>query len=199
MVAAGRVERVRGVGICGSDLSLISGARRAPAYPWIPGHAATGEIVAAGPGVDGGRTGQRVVIGAGSQGALLCVALIARGITPHVLEPDEGRRRLGVSLGATATGPGDTGFGTVYETSGAEAALAEAIGRSAPGATVILIGLGNPTPRTDAGLVVRRQLTLRGSLGLTNCPPAPCRGPAIRWMRRPRRSVPRRTYRAKPG
>jgi threonine dehydrogenase-like Zn-dependent dehydrogenase len=261
------VVRVRDVGICGSDLSLISGARRAPAYPWIPGHEATGEIVAGGPGVDPGRTGQRVVIepnypclrcpvcrdgltsmcqnrvlvgftaaglladyvavpeqfawpvpdgwtdadavcvepltvaqaairrsgdkpggdclviGAGSQGALLCVALIARGITPHVLEPDEGRRALAVSLGATAAGPGDTGFGTVYETSGAEAALNEAIARSAPGATIILIGLGNPTPRTDAGLVVRRQLTLRGSLiydhpgdfaatlGLTNLSP----------------------------
>lgn len=242
------VVRVLGVGICGSDLSLVSGARQAPAYPWIPGHEAVGEIVAAGDGVDPARLGQRVVvepnypclrcpacrggltsmcpnramvgftvpgllaeyvavparfawpvpdgrsdadavcvepltvaqaairrsgdkpggdclvIGTGSQGALLCVALIARGITPHVLEPDEGRRQLAVSLGAAAAGPDDDGFGIVFETSGAEAALGEAIRRAAHGAVITLIGLGNPTPRIDAGLVVRRQLTLRGSI-----------------------------------
>ena len=46
------VVRVRGVGICGSDLALVSGRRRPPAYPWVPGHEAFGEIVAAGAGVD---------------------------------------------------------------------------------------------------------------------------------------------------
>ncbi len=54
--------RVGGVGICGSDLALISHARRAPAYPWLLGHEAFGEIVAAGSGVDASRVGQRVVI-----------------------------------------------------------------------------------------------------------------------------------------
>jgi threonine dehydrogenase-like Zn-dependent dehydrogenase len=242
------VVRVLGVGICGSDLALVSGNRRAPAYPWIPGHEAAGVIVAAGDGVDQARVGQRVVIepnypclrcpvcrsgltsmcadrvivgftapgllaeyaavpaayawpvpdgwtdadavcaepltvalaairrsgdkpdgdclviGAGSQGILLSVALIGRGITPYVLEPDEGRRQFAVSLGAVAASPGDDGFRSVFETSGAEAALREAIGRSSNGAVITMIGLGDPMPRIDARLIVRHQLTLRGSL-----------------------------------
>ncbi|MGD0555647.1 MAG: alcohol dehydrogenase catalytic domain-containing protein [Streptosporangiaceae bacterium] len=242
------VVHVRGVGICGSDLALVSGRRQAPAYPWIPGHEATGEIVSAGDGVDPARIGQRVVIepnypclrcpacragltsmcpdrviagftepgllaeyvavpaefawpvpdswtdadaacaepltvaqaairrsgsdsdgdslviGAGSQGALLCLALIARGNPVHVLEPNAGRRQLAVSLGAKAAEPGDAGFPVVFETSGQESAMSEAIGRAAYGATVMLIGLGSHTYRINAELVVRRQLTLRGSM-----------------------------------
>jgi threonine dehydrogenase-like Zn-dependent dehydrogenase len=240
--------RITGVGICGSDLTLVSGNRRAPAYPWIPGHEAAGVIVATGDGVDPARAGQRVVIepnypclrcpacqsgltsmcadrvlvgftapgllaeyatvpaayawpvpdgwtdadaacaepltvalaairrsgdkpdgdclvlGAGAQGTLLCVALIGRGITPYVLEPDEGRRQFAVSLGAVAASAADTGFRSVFETSGAEEALHEAIRRAAHGASITLIGLGDPLPRLDARLVVRHQLTLRGSL-----------------------------------
>jgi threonine dehydrogenase-like Zn-dependent dehydrogenase len=240
--------RVLGVGICGSDLALLSGKRRAPAYPWVPGHEAFGEVTATGDGVPPARVGQRVVIepnypclrcpacrsgrtsmcpdrvivgftapgtlaslvavpapyawpvpgdwadtdavcaepltvalaairrsgavsgsrclviGAGSQGTLLCVALAACGISPHVLEPHDGRRELAVSLGARVARDGDAGFEVVFETSGAEAALAEAIGRTAPGATVVLIGLGGESTRVNTGLVVRRQLIVQGSL-----------------------------------
>ncbi len=242
------IVRVQGVGICGSDLALLSGERPAPAYPWLPGHEAAGEIVAAGGGVDPARLGQRVVIepnypclrcpacragltsmcpdraivgftvpgvlaeyiavparyawpvpdgwsdkdavcaepltvalaairrsgvtagqrclvvGAGAQGLLLCLALAARGITPYVLEPDEPRRELAVSAGARAAGPGDTGFQRVFETSGTEGALSDAIGRSAYGATITLIGLPDHAARLDTALIVRRQLTVRGSM-----------------------------------
>lgn len=241
--------RISGVGICGSDLALADGHRRAPAYPWIPGHEAFGEVVATGDSADLELTGRRVliepnypclrcpacrsgqtslcpdrvivgftapglladyavvpaahawpvpdswawsdavcaepltvalaairrrgdlapgsrclVIGAGSQGALMCLALAARGITPYVLEPAEGRRELAVSLGAVAAAPGDDGFETVFETSGSEAALGEAIARAAPGATIMLIGLSGQPIVTDTALIVRRQLTLRGSI-----------------------------------
>lgn len=242
------VVRVLGVGICGSDLALLSGKRRAPAYPWVPGHEAFGEVTATGDGVDPARVGQRVVIepnypcmrcpacrsgrtsmcpdrvivgftapgtlaslvavpaqfawpvpgswadtdaictepltvalaairrsgvapgsrclvvGTGSQGTLLCVALTALGISPLVLEPHDGRRALAVSLGARAARADDAGFEIIFETSGAEAALTEAIGRAAPGATVVLIGLGNKAGRVNTALIVRRQLTLQGSL-----------------------------------
>jgi alcohol dehydrogenase/L-iditol 2-dehydrogenase len=242
------IVRVRGVGICGSDLALLSGKRQAPAYPWVPGHEAFGDVVVTGAGVEADLVGQRVVIepnypclrcpscrsgrtsmcpervivgftapgtlatlvavpapfawpvprewaeedvvctepltvalaairrsgaapgdrclvvGTGSQGALLCAALTARGITPYVLEPHDGRRELAISLGAQPAGVGDTGFEIVFETSGADAALTEAIARAAPGATVLLIGLGGAATAVDTGLVVRRQLTLRGSL-----------------------------------
>jgi len=240
--------RVLGVGICGSDLALLSGKRRAPGYPWVVGHEAFGEVVATGRDVDRARVGQRVVIepnypclrcpqclsgrtsrcqdraivgftapgllaarvavpapfawpvdgrwadtdavcaepltvalsairrsgavagsrclvvGAGSQGTLLCVALTAHGISPYVLEPHDGRRELAVSLGARAAGADEAGFEFVFETSGAESALTEAVGRAAPGATVVLIGLGGEVARINTGLVVRRQLTLQGSL-----------------------------------
>jgi 2-desacetyl-2-hydroxyethyl bacteriochlorophyllide A dehydrogenase len=240
--------RVRGVGICGSDLALLSGARPAPARPWVPGHEAFGEVVAAGPLADQARVGQRVVIepnypclrcpacragltsrcqdrvivgftapgvlaeyvtvparfawpvpagwsdadavcaeplavalaairrsgiepgsrclvvGAGAQGTLLSMALVSRGITPYLLEPDEARRRLAASLGAEPAGPGDTDFDTVFETAGAEAAVGEAISRAAHGASIMLIGLAKPAIKVDMEFVVRRQLALRGSL-----------------------------------
>lgn len=67
------VVRVLGVGICGSDLALVSGARRPPCVPWVPGHEAFGEIVAAGAGVDPVRVGQRVIVEP-NYPCLLCAA-----------------------------------------------------------------------------------------------------------------------------
>ncbi len=53
---------VGGVGLCGSDLSVFSGAWAAPSYPWVMGHEAFGTIDSVGPGVDPGRIGQTVVV-----------------------------------------------------------------------------------------------------------------------------------------
>jgi threonine dehydrogenase-like Zn-dependent dehydrogenase len=105
-----------------------------------------------------------LVVGAGSQGALLCLALVAHGITPYVLEPHEGRRRLAAGLGAREAHAGDNGFSAVFETSGTKAGLTEATTRAARGAIVMLIGLDGHDIRIDTALVVRRQLTLRGSM-----------------------------------
>ncbi len=107
--------------------------------------------------------GRCLVVGAGSQGTLLCLALVARGITPYVLEPHAGRRQLAVELGAVQAQAGDAGFTTVFETSGAAAALIDATKRAARGGTVVLIGLGADA-RIDTAMLVRRQLTLRGSI-----------------------------------
>jgi alcohol dehydrogenase/L-iditol 2-dehydrogenase len=144
------------------------------AYAWpAPGHWSDGDAVCAEPLTVAlaaiRRSGMRpdgncLVVGAGSQGGLLCLALTARGVTPHVLEPNDGRLQLAVSLGAKAAGPDDAGFQTIFETSGAEPALGEAIRRAAPGADVVLIGLGGQATRVDTRAVVRRQLVLRGSL-----------------------------------
>lgn len=245
------VVRVRGVGVCGSDLALISEHRRAPSLPWVPGHEAFGEVVATGPGVLQARLGERVVIepnipcfrcppcragrtsgclarvslgfsapgvlaervavpaefawpvppewsdedavcaepltvtlaairraglpgsppahrclviGAGSQGLLMCVALVGAGVMPHVLEPHDGRRALAVSLGATPAGPDDDGFGVIFETSGSASAVAEAVRRAGPEATVVLIGLAAGPVPADLETVVRRQLRVQGSL-----------------------------------
>jgi alcohol dehydrogenase/L-iditol 2-dehydrogenase len=251
--------RVRGVGICGSDLALHAGRRQPPSFPWVVGHETFGEIAATGPGVDRGRARQRVVvepnipcgacpacrtgrtsacphrkvlgfsvpgtlaekivvpaafawpvpedwgegdavcaepltvalaavrramaaragqakadgaagterclvIGAGSQGTLACVALGACGISPAVLDPHPGRQALATELGARAAGPVENGFGLVFETSGAPEALAEAVGRAARGGLVVLMGLNSQPIPIVTQRIVQRQLTLMGSL-----------------------------------
>lgn len=108
--------------------------------------------------------GRCLVLGAGSQGALLCAALVAGGITPFVLEPHDGRRALAASLGAVAAGPSDDEFSLIFETSGATAALAEATSRAAAGATIVLVGLSGGPIALDADTVVRQQLRMQGSL-----------------------------------
>jgi 2-desacetyl-2-hydroxyethyl bacteriochlorophyllide A dehydrogenase len=247
------VVRVRGVGVCGSDLSLLSGHWRPPYRPWVPGHEAFGEIVAAGPGVGRERIGQRVaiepnfpclacpacrsgltsgcsdrrslgfsvpgtlaeqiavpasfawevpsdwsdedavctepltvalaairrsglsgfvsgadvrclVVGVGSQGAMLCAGLVASGLRPHVIEPHAGRRLLAGELGARVAGADDGDFDVVFETSGTSAALADAVERTAAGGTVVLIGLASKPAPLATEVVVRRQLRIQGSL-----------------------------------
>ena len=51
------VVQIRGVGLCGSDLSVYDGTREVPAMPWVFGHEGGGDIVAAGPGVTGREIG----------------------------------------------------------------------------------------------------------------------------------------------
>ncbi len=242
--------QVRGVGICGSDLALHAGRRQPPSFPWVVGHETFGEIAATGPGVDRGRTRQRVVvepnipcgtcpacragrtsacphrkvlgfsvpgtlaerivvpaafawpvpddwgdddavcaepltvaiaavrramavkdgaerclvIGAGSQGTLACIALGACGISPAVLDPHPGRQALATELGARPAGAGESGFGLVFETSGAPEALGEAVGRAARGGLIVLMGLNSQPVPLVTQRIVQRQLTLMGSL-----------------------------------
>ncbi len=256
------IVRVLGVGVCGSDLALLSGQWRPPFTPWVPGHEAFGEIVAVGPVVGTERIGQRVaiepnipclvcpacrsgltsacqdrrslgfsapgtlaeriavpaefawevpadwsdqdavctepltvaltairrsgvgvsggglrggggasgggarclVIGAGSQGTMLCAGLVACGLAPYVIEPHAGRRELAAELGALPAGEDDGAFDAVFETSGTSAALVSAVQRTAAGGTVVLIGLGSEPAPLATEAVVRRQLRIQGSL-----------------------------------
>ena len=113
----------------------------------------------AGPGAE-----RCLVIGAGSQGMLACIALTACGISPAVLDPHPGRAALATELGARVAGAGESGFGLVFETSGAPEALAEAVDRAAPGGLVVLIGQNSQPVPFVTETVVQRQLTLMGSL-----------------------------------
>lgn len=56
------VVQVRGVGLCGSDLSVFDGKRPVPAMPWVFGHEGGGDIVEVGSQVPDRSAGQRVVI-----------------------------------------------------------------------------------------------------------------------------------------
>jgi alcohol dehydrogenase/L-iditol 2-dehydrogenase len=70
---------VGGVGLCGSDLSVFSGAWAAPSYPWVMGHEAFGTVVDVGAAVDRARIGQTVVI----EPNIACLACpqCGRGVT----------------------------------------------------------------------------------------------------------------------
>jgi alcohol dehydrogenase/L-iditol 2-dehydrogenase len=105
-----------------------------------------------------------LVVGAGAQGLFCCLALLAMGAYPAVLEPDPARRALALTLGA-ADAEGATGeFDYLLEASGVPDALSAAARRLAPGGTATLIGM-SPHPLTiPTSEVVYRQLTLRGSL-----------------------------------
>jgi alcohol dehydrogenase/L-iditol 2-dehydrogenase len=70
---------VGGVGLCGSDLSVFSGAWTVPSYPWVMGHEAFGTIEAVGSAVDPARIGQTVVVEPNI--ACLSCAHCRRGLT----------------------------------------------------------------------------------------------------------------------
>ncbi|MEU5882428.1 alcohol dehydrogenase catalytic domain-containing protein [Spirillospora sp. NPDC047279] len=56
------IVAVHGVGVCGSDLAVVSGRRAVPAHPWVIGHEAFGVIQTVGRDVTGRHVGQRVVV-----------------------------------------------------------------------------------------------------------------------------------------
>ncbi|HEX5299755.1 MAG TPA: alcohol dehydrogenase catalytic domain-containing protein [Streptosporangiaceae bacterium] len=115
-------------------------------------------------GTEPSGTGRCLVIGAGSQGTLACIALSACGLAPAVLDPQPGRRALAAELGARQAGPGEGGFDLVFETSGAPEALAEAVDRAARGGLIVLMGLNSQPVPLVTQRIVQRQLTLMGSL-----------------------------------
>lgn len=106
-----------------------------------------------------------LVVGAGSQGLFTCLALLAIGVRPHVVEPHEGRRALAADLGATVADPhGSSGFAYVFETAGVPAAWETALAAVAPAGTVVMIGIGHDAVAVSIADLVRRQLTLQGML-----------------------------------
>ncbi|KAB2384508.1 zinc-dependent alcohol dehydrogenase [Actinomadura montaniterrae] len=241
------VVAVHGVGLCGSDLAVVSGHRPVPALPWVLGHEAFGVVAAVGEDVTDRFPGQRVVVepnypclacpachtgatagcpnrraagitdpgllaervavparftwpvpgswddadavcvepftvalnavrmsglragdaclvvGAGSQGLLVSMAVAHAGGVPFVVEPHEGRRALARDLGARDAAPG-TACPVVIETSGAPEAFEEALERTAPGGTLIAVGQSTRTARLSTFSLVQRRLTVRGCL-----------------------------------
>jgi alcohol dehydrogenase/L-iditol 2-dehydrogenase len=81
-----------------------------------------------------------------------------------VLDPHPGRQALATELGARPAGAGESGFGLVFETSGAPEALGEAVGRAARGGLIVLMGLNSQPVPLVTQRIVQRQLTLMGSL-----------------------------------
>jgi threonine dehydrogenase-like Zn-dependent dehydrogenase len=104
-----------------------------------------------------------LVLGAGSQGLLTCLALQRLGAVPVVSDPHDGRVALAVRLGAEVADAVES-FAAVVETSGAPAALETAVRRAVTGATIVLVGLSTEPSAISSFDLVQRQLTLHGSL-----------------------------------
>ncbi|MCO8307910.1 alcohol dehydrogenase catalytic domain-containing protein [Streptomyces sp. RKCA744] len=240
--------RMRGTGLCGSDLAVHAGHRRPPRLPWILGHEGTGRVVGTGGEVSGLRTGQDVVIepdyccltcdtclagrtsacgaraavgltvpgllseyvvapaafvwpvapdlpaedlvcvepatvaraamrrsgiapgqsclviGAGSQGLLLCQALVGHGVTVYVQEPNAARLDRACSLGATPLPPDTGGLPFLFETSGAPGAVEQGLRRLATPGTAVLIGMNTAPLGVSPRDLVAGQITLIGSM-----------------------------------
>jgi len=114
-----------------------------------------------------------LVIGTGSQGLFVCMALVGIGARPDVIEPDQRRLDLAKQLGARpAPADGDGGGGGesggdyqfVFEASGAPAAWEPALRHVAATGTVLLIGQSPEPVRLATMTLVQRQLTVRGTL-----------------------------------
>ena len=107
--------------------------------------------------------GSALVVGAGAQGALMCVALLRRGMGVQVVDVNQDRVQFALGLGAEREQT-DERFDLVVDTVGSPESNATAIGHAAVGATLLVLGLdGRPLELTSQTLV-RRQLEVRGSL-----------------------------------
>lgn len=233
------VVRIRGVGLCGSDLSVYDGKRAVPRMPWVFGHEGGGDVVAVGSEVTDRHVGQRVVIepnyadltceqcrrghtsacagrvvlaitapgilaervaapaeftwpvpdswddvqlacfeplcvadtavrragvpagtdclviGAGSQGQLVCQSLLAHGAQPYVTEPHPGRLELALEHGAKRADerPGAR-YDVVFETAGVPQVWDAAVAAVAPFGRLVVIGMSDkPVTVTTMGLV----------------------------------------------
>lgn len=99
--------RVRAVAICGSDPEILRGDLAGvwpPAYPFIPGHEWSGEVVAVGPQVTKVKPGDRVA-GQAHRGCGFCPNCLAGRYTlcENYGKPESGHRHYGfITFGAYA-------------------------------------------------------------------------------------------------
>ncbi len=99
--------RVRAVAICGSDPEILRGDLAGvwpPAYPFIPGHEWSGEVVAVGPAVTKLQVGDRVA-GQAHRGCGVCPNCLAGRYTlcENYGKPETGHRHYGfITFGAYA-------------------------------------------------------------------------------------------------
>ena len=127
--------------------------------PWTVAETAIRRLAGAAPT-------DALVMGAGAQGALVTLALQRRGVRVTVADLQEVRMAFLVErLGAIRLTPEDDArFDLIVDTTGAPDAISDAVRRSQVGATIIELGLDQRPFTLDAETVVRRQLSLRGSL-----------------------------------
>jgi threonine dehydrogenase-like Zn-dependent dehydrogenase len=105
-----------------------------------------------------------IVVGVGAQGLVMLLALMHRGVEVSAQDVNPDRVAFAVELGAVPAGADDgRRFALVVDTVGSPSSMAAALDR-VEGGTVLCLGLDNRPLGLDAQTLVRRQLTLRGSL-----------------------------------
>lgn len=104
-----------------------------------------------------------LVVGGGPQGLLMCLALMMRGVRVYALDVNPDRLAYAEALGVLVDAATET-FDLVVDSVGSPAAHESAVAHSAPGATIVVLGLDDRPLGLTSRALVRRQLELRGSL-----------------------------------
>lgn len=106
-----------------------------------------------------------LVVGVGAQGLLMCLALLRRGARVVAADVNRDRVDFATSLGAQPLdATGDERFDLVVDSAGVPDAIALAVERAEIGATILELSLEDRPAPLSARTLVRRQLTLQGSL-----------------------------------
>ncbi len=116
-----------------------------------------------------------LIFGAGVMGLIATQMTSQLQAEVTVCDLEEKRIQLARKLGASRTiGPEDSSesfydqFDVIYETSGAPIALAEAIRFAAPGGKIIVLGLPGKEHPLPAEMIVRKELSIKGSMIYTD-------------------------------
>ena len=118
------------------------------------------------------RQGERTLIfGAGVIGLLTLQLAILNGAEVTALDLEEKRLSLAKSLGAAwiisskdRLESVHNSFDLIYETSGADVALAQSIQLAAPGGKIVVLGLPGKEHPVPTALIVRKELKIMGSM-----------------------------------
>jgi alcohol dehydrogenase/L-iditol 2-dehydrogenase len=105
-----------------------------------------------------------LVVGVGAQGLVMSLALMERGVEVYAQDVNPDRVAFAVELGAVPAATNDARrFHLVVDTVGSPSSMAVALDRVEAG-TLLCLGLDSRPLGLSAQTLVRRQLTLRGSL-----------------------------------
>lgn len=107
-----------------------------------------------------------MVVAVGPQGLLMCLALSRRGVRVYAQDVNEDRVAFAVQLGAEAMPVGAEGlsFDLVVDTVGTPASIETALRHTEIGGTLLLLGLDSRPFELSSQALVRRQVSIRGSL-----------------------------------
>ena len=116
-----------------------------------------------------------LILGAGVMGLMILQLAALKGAEITACDLNEKRLSLAKKLGAAhvidakdQTEPFHNSFDLIYETSGAGAALAQAIHFAAPLGKIVVLGLPGKEHAVSADLIVRKELHILGSMIYTD-------------------------------